>query len=171
MKKVYFTTHANQTKKLGKIVAKKVLKIKRKRKAQILGLEGNLGGGKTTFLQGFAQGLGIKEKILSPTFVLIKRFKMKGLGFKYFYHIDCYRLKKSKEILDLGFKEIISNPQNIAAVEWADRIRKIMPKNTIWITFQFINRAQPIYGLSEGEDENKVLIAYKNRRKIRIKFK
>lgn len=155
MKKVYFTTHANQTKKLGKIVAKKVLKIKRKRKAQILGLEGNLGGGKTTFLQGFAQGLGIKKMITSPTFVIMRRFaipksKYPISNIQYLIHIDCYRIKKSKEILDLGFKEIISNPQNIAAVEWADRIRKIMPKNTIWITFQFIN---------------------KNRRKIRIKFK
>jgi len=76
MRKAYFTTHPNQTKKLGKIVAKKILKIKRKRKAQVLGLEGDLGGGKTTFLQGFAKGLGIKEKILSPTFILMRKFQI-----------------------------------------------------------------------------------------------
>jgi tRNA threonylcarbamoyladenosine biosynthesis protein TsaE len=156
MKKVYFTTHANQTKKLGKIVAKKVLKIKRKKKAQVLGLEGDLGGGKTTFLKGFAKGLGIKQKILSPTFVIMRKFKIRvdscsnSCRFVYFYHIDCYRIKNPKEILNLGFKEIISNPKNIVAVEWADRISKIMPKNTIWIIFEF---------------------AYKNKRKIKIKFK
>ena len=152
MRKAYFTTHPNQTKKLGKIVAKKVLKIKRKRRAQVLGLEGNLGGGKTTFLQGFAKGLGIKEKLLSPTFVILKRFKIKDLtphqklrfgtghGFKNFYHVDCYRIEKPEEILALGFKEIISNPQNIVAVEWADRIQKIMPENTIRVVFEFINK-------------------------------
>ena len=79
-----------------------------------------------------------------------------------------------EETADTRIKRMVEaskNPKNIVVVEWADRISKIMPKDTIWITFQFINRAQPIYGLSEGEDENKVLIAYKNRRKIRIKFK
>jgi len=140
MEKIYFTTSPTQTKKLGKIVAKKVLKIKRKRRAQVLGLEGDLGGGKTTFLQGFAKGLGIQEKILSPTFVLMKRFKMKSFRFKCFYHIDCYRIEKPKEILKLGFKKIISNPENIVAVEWADRIRKIMPKNSLEINFKFVSK-------------------------------
>ncbi|PIQ07338.1 MAG: hypothetical protein COW72_00855, partial [Candidatus Nealsonbacteria bacterium CG18_big_fil_WC_8_21_14_2_50_37_10] len=63
-----------------------------------------------------------------------------GYKIQNFYHIDCYRVEKPKEILDLGFKEIISNPQNIVAVEWVDRIRKIMPKNTIWIKFDFVNK-------------------------------
>jgi len=101
-----------------------------------------LGGGKTTFLQGFSKGLGIKQKITSPTFVIMRRYKIQNTGYKIqnFYHIDCYRVEKPKEILDLGFKEIISNPQNIVAVEWVDRIRKIMPKNTIWIKFDFVNK-------------------------------
>jgi len=151
MRKSYFTTHPNQTKKLGKIVAKKILKIKRKRKAQVLGLEGDLGGGKTTFLQGFAKGLGIKEKILSPTFILMRKFqipstqsqtnsKFKISKFQTFYHIDCYRILKPKEILDLGFKEIIQNPKNIVAIEWADRVRQILPRDTIVLKFHFANK-------------------------------
>ena len=140
MKLKYLTANPSQTKKLGEILAKEILKTQPKKIAQILGLEGDLGGGKTTFLQGFAKGLGIKQKILSPTFIILKRFKIKDLRFKYFYHIDCYRIKKPKEILDLGFKEIITNPQNIVAVEWADRIRKIMPKTMIWIRFEFVDK-------------------------------
>jgi len=140
MKLQYLTTNPSQTKKLGEILAKEILRTKIKKTAFIIGLEGDLGGGKTTFLQGFAKGLGIKEKILSPTFVILKRFKVQDGRFKDFYHIDCYRIKKSKEILDLGFKEIISNPKNIVALEWADRIRKILPKNSIILKFEFIGQ-------------------------------
>jgi len=144
---MFLTTVPWQTKKLGEILAKEVIKTKPSKRALVIGLEGDLGGGKTTFLQGFAKGLGIKEKTLSPTFVIMRKSKIPGTRFagakskfKKFYHIDCYRVGKPKEILDLGFKEIISNPQNIVAVEWVDRIRKIMPKNTIWIKFDFVNK-------------------------------
>jgi len=132
---------AFQTKKTGNDLAKKILKSKNQKKAKILALEGDLGGGKTTFLQGFAGGLGIKEKILSPTFVLMKKFKItKDKKFKNFYHFDCYRIKNPKEILEIGFKNIISDSQNIVAVEWADRIKKILPKNKILLKFIFINK-------------------------------
>jgi len=151
MKKEYITSSLVQTKKLGRKFAKDILKKKPEKTAFIIGLEGELGGGKTTFLQGFAKGLGIKEKILSPTFVIIKRFpipkKRNRVTFKRnsvpflsnFYHIDCYRIKKPKELLDLDFKEIILNPKNIVAIEWADKVKKIMPKNTLWIKFDFID--------------------------------
>jgi len=111
-----------QTKKLGEILAKEILKEKKQKKAFVLGLKGGLGGGKTTFLQGFARGLGIKEKITSPTFIIMKKFSN-------FYHFDCYRIRKPKELLDLGFKEIISNPRNIVAIEFINkRTREIVLK-------------------------------------------
>lgn len=136
MKKQYLTFNSSQTQKIAKTLARNILKAGLCRGPIIIGLEGDLGTGKTTFLQGFAKELGIKEKILSPTFVILKKY----IGATYvFYHIDCYRIENSKEILDLGFKEIISEPKNIIAIEWADRIKKIMPKNTIWIKFDFIN--------------------------------
>lgn len=138
----FLTKNSLQTRKLGNFLAKEILKKISSKKTPIFALVGNLGSGKTTFLKGFARGLGIKEKILSPTFIIIKRFKInKKLGhFKNFYHVDCYRIKKSKEILNLGFKEIISNHQNIVAIEWAEKIKKILPKDTIWIFLKFINK-------------------------------
>jgi tRNA threonylcarbamoyladenosine biosynthesis protein TsaE len=131
----YTTKSAKKTQELGHQFAREVLTMRAKKNAIIIGLSGNLGGGKTTFLQGFAKGLGIKEKILSPTFVIMKRFKN-------FYHFDCYRLKNEKEILELGWKEIISNPQNIIAIEWPERVKKVLPKNTIIIEFKFVDKNQ-----------------------------
>ena len=99
-----------KTQKIAKELAEKILKHKKKRNhAFVIALKGDLGGGKTTFVQGFAKGLGIKGKILSPTFNIYKNYKM-------FYHFDCYRIKNSKEILDLHFKEIIQNPKNIVII-------------------------------------------------------
>jgi len=142
MKKKYLTINSSQTKKLGEILAQEILKDNIKKTALLLGLEGDLGGGKTTFLQGFAKGLGIKEKILSPTFVILKRFKIQDSRFKNFYHIDCYRIKTIKEILDLKFKEIINNPKSVVVIEWADRIRQILPKDTPILKFKFIDKNQ-----------------------------
>ena len=107
-----------------------------------MALEGELGAGKTTFLQGLARGLGITEKILSPTFVIMRNFRIPGEpnGFGKFYHIDCYRIRKPKEILDLGLKEIISSPKNIVAIEWADRIKRALPRNSITVKFAFVDK-------------------------------
>ena len=171
IKKIYLpagrqvTKSFRQTQKLGEELAKKILmgvacgQDFGAPKAVVLGLRGNLGGGKTTFLQGFAEGLGIKEKILSPTFVILKHFripaeaksyKLKAISFTDFYHFDCYRINKPEEILELGFKEIISNPKNIVAIEWSEKIsapgglasggKNLLPKNTIFIDFKFIDK-------------------------------
>ena len=162
MKQEYLSTSLYQTKKLGEKQGQQILKTNKhrallktetriKKTATIIAIEGELGSGKTTFVQGFAKELGIKEKILSPTFVIMKKFAIPSLDlpsrrggrnsqFAILFHIDCYRIKKTKEILDLNFNEIISNPKNIIVIEWADRIKKIMPKNIIWIKFDFIDR-------------------------------
>ena len=150
----FFSQNPSQTKKIGQILAKEILKIKTNR-AFVLSLIGDLGGGKTTFLQGFAKGLGIKEKILSPTFVIMRKFKISenscsnSCKFANFYHIDCYRVEKPKEILDLGFKEIVSNPKNLVAIEWAERIKKILPKGTMILKFDFINQKQREISIEE----------------------
>ena len=127
--------NSKETQKIAQDLAKKILRSKkRKNQAFVLALKGKLGSGKTTFLQGLAKGLGIKEKIASPTFNIYKRFGN-------FYHFDCYRIEKPKEILDLGFEEIIQDPKNIVAIEWAEKIKKILPKTTKWINFKFLNKA------------------------------
>jgi tRNA threonylcarbamoyladenosine biosynthesis protein TsaE len=146
------TKSERETKKIGQILAKEVLKTNFK-KPFVLALKGKLGGGKTTFLKGFARGLGIKEKILSPTFILIRKFNIKHRtsNFEHFYHIDCYRIENPKEILDLGFKEIILNPKNIVAIEWANKIKKILPKEVVWLDFKI-----------KGKNEREIKIKWRN---------
>ncbi len=54
------------------------------------------------------------------------------------YHIDCYRIKDYKDILALDFAEMVSNPKNIVVIEWAEKIKKILPKDTVWIKFKIL---------------------------------
>lgn len=92
----------------------------------VIALTGELGAGKTTFTQGFAEGLGIKEKIISPTFVLIRQHEN-------FFHIDLYRLENFSH---LGLEEIINNPGNIVLIEWAEKAKSLLPKNTVYISLK-----------------------------------
>ena len=138
----FLTKSPGETTKLARILAKEIIKSKkvypeRSRGALIFGLVGELGAGKTTFIQAFAKGLGIKGRLTSPSFVLMKNYKN-------FYHVDCYRVKGPKDILALDFKEIISNPKNIIMIEWAEKIKKILPKNKIWIKFEIISPKERI---------------------------
>jgi len=135
------TKNAEETQKIGRFLAEEIsakggcasgAKNNINNKVFIIALEGDLGGGKTTFVQGFAKGLGIKDKITSPTFVIMKKYGS-------LYHIDCYRIK-DKDLLELGFKEIISQPKNIIVIEWAERVKKILPKNTLWFKFEYIDK-------------------------------
>lgn len=126
-----------ETKKLAKKLASDILADKKSRSgAVVLALVGDLGAGKTTFAQGFAEGLGIKEKITSPSFLIIKSYKLKSKNYKLFYHIDTYRLNSSDELLALGFVDILKDSKNIILIEWADKVRDLLPQDAKVINFQ-----------------------------------
>jgi len=142
-----------QTKKVAKLLAEEIFSPtsrRTKNQAWVIGLEGELGSGKTRFIQGFAKKLGIRQRLTSPTFVLLKKYripKKKVTSYKlrvtsYLFHIDCYRLNKPKELLDLDFKEIISNPQNIVLIEWAEKVHSILPRDTIWVRFKIVSKKE-----------------------------
>ena len=107
-----------------------------KRNGLVISLEGPLGGGKTEFLKGIAKFLKLKEKVFSPTFLIMKSFSCKTRFFKTLWHLDCYRIEKPKEIKELDFLEIIKNPQNLIFIEWGDKIKKILPKGHLKIKFK-----------------------------------
>jgi len=108
--------------------------------ATVVGLFGELGSGKTTFVQFLTKTMGIKGPITSPTFVIEKIYQTnESSGFKNFIHIDAYRIQSTEEIVLLGWDNLVSRPENIIVVEWADRIESVLPKDTIRIYFSHVN--------------------------------
>ncbi len=148
------TKSAQETKKLGKEIATNLVNRTENREhrvkgreykkgAVVLALSGELGSGKTTFVQGLAEGLGIKKRIISPTFIMMRKYqvklqKSKSPKLQAFYHVDLYRLEDNveTEVRNLGIEEIWSSPENIVAIEWAEKIKKIVPQDATWIKFE-----------------------------------
>lgn len=102
----------------------------------VVGLIGDLGFGKTQFVKGLAEAFQIKKAITSPTFVILKKYPVKIGNIKNLIHIDCYRFFGSDDLSDLGFEEFVQDGNNLIVVEWADRVRDIMPADTQWIQFK-----------------------------------
>ena len=98
----------------------------------IISLNGDLGAGKTTFAQGFARGMGIKQHVGSPTFKLVSEYHN---DFSLF-HIDCYRLEDVNEFLIIGGQELLSNSDAIILIEWPERIKPLWEKDWIYIYFE-----------------------------------
>ncbi len=107
--------------------------------ATILGLYGNLGGGKTAFTQALAKELGVKEFVTSPTFVIEKIYETNNKDFKRLIHIDAYRLNGGKELQILGFEGIVENTNNLIVIEWPENVIDILPHNHIKIHCEFVN--------------------------------
>lgn len=137
--KKFITRSKTQTQKLGELLAKEL------KGGEIICLSGDLGAGKTTFTQGLLKGLKIKGPHTSPTFVVMKRYRKTHIvnrksicDVRDVYHIDAYRIG-ANDLLALGWKELVSDKENILIVEWAERVRKIIPKNAIWIRLKWLD--------------------------------
>lgn len=104
--------------------------------ATVVGLYGELGSGKTTFMKYLAESFGVGETVQSPTFVIMKIYELVASSkqivarFKHLIHIDAYRIEKEEEMVMLGWREIISDPKNLICVEWPERVAGIMPEHT-----------------------------------------
>ena len=107
--------------------------------ATIVALHGDLGAGKTSFVQCVARAFGVEEHVTSPTFVLEKVYKLEGQVFEYLIHIDAYRLESGEELKALGWSDMVENPRNIIFIEWAERVEDILPKEAIHLSFEYIN--------------------------------
>lgn len=98
---------------------------------RVLALQGNLGSGKTCFVQGLAMALGIRQPVVSPTFTIVREYP----GPRPLYHIDLYRLSSPQEILAFGFEEYL-NGDGITAIEWAERAGDLLPPDTLRLSFE-----------------------------------
>lgn len=131
-KSLILSSSPAETRRLAGKLAEKIGRQKNNKKAVVITLDGNLGAGKTVFAKGFARGLKIKKTITSPTFIIFKIYHLaKSGGFQNFIHVDAYRLKKISELRALKFQELLNDPRNIVLIEWADNIKKIIPRDAI----------------------------------------
>ncbi|MDP1706903.1 MAG: tRNA (adenosine(37)-N6)-threonylcarbamoyltransferase complex ATPase subunit type 1 TsaE [bacterium] len=131
-KSLVLSSSPAETRRLAGQLAEKISRQKNGKNAAVITLDGHLGAGKTVFAKGFAYGLKIRKTVTSPTFIIFKTYKLAKTGnFQNFIHVDAYRLKKISELKTLKFQELLDNPQNIILIEWADNIKKIIPKNAL----------------------------------------
>jgi len=161
---IFKTKSAKETQKLAADLAQKTVNSKPLKHARVFALEGELGAGKTTFIQGFAKALKIKQKITSPTFVLMRYYKLltthpekasgvkprgghatlrgpRGFtGYSLLFHIDAFRLKDWHDLDSLGIKDIFADPGNIILIEWAERVRPILPKKHMKIHIDHLGK-------------------------------
>jgi tRNA threonylcarbamoyladenosine biosynthesis protein TsaE len=107
---------------------------------EILALVGDLGSGKTTFMQGLGKSLGV-ARIISPTFILMRTYNASD---KVLYHLDLYRIEKNadQELKNIGASDAWGKPDTIVIVEWADRARDAFPSSTQWITFETMSETE-----------------------------
>ena len=122
------TTNHLETQKLGFKFSKLI------KNGDIITLNGDLGSGKTTFVKGVLMGLGYKDEVTSPTYTLINEYKAKYN----IIHLDCYREKDINRWLNIGLIDYFNN-QNILFIEWADKIKSILPDKTKSLFFEVIS--------------------------------
>lgn len=129
----FISTSVEQTHKIAAQLIKN-------NKVNLICLYGELGSGKTTFVQGLGEILGVKNRIISPTFVIVREYdiaasnqkpvnwKLEAGNWRQLIHIDCYRLDSAKDTKSFNFEEYWSDPKNLVVIEWAERIRNVLPK-------------------------------------------
>lgn len=130
----FITRSSEETKKIGEEFAKKL------KKGDFIALFGELGGGKTTFIQGLSKGLGVQRRITSPTFLTLRTYSCAHLNIKNLYHVDLYKFDKviGERLSALGINEVMSDEQGVTAVEWAEKMKDSLPIKRWEIKFTHI---------------------------------
>lgn len=138
------STSAEQTQEFAATFAAQIQALPPLTHARVIELIGDLGAGKTTFIQGFARALGVKHHVTSPTFLLMKRYPLKNVGsYKNLYHLDAYRVAHIDELTPLAFATVLADPKNIVLIEWANNLKDARFFDAIRIEFR--------HGKSEDE--------------------
>lgn len=121
----FYTEKEEDTVKIGEKIAKYL------KKGDIIGFIGELGSGKTTMIKGIVRYFS-DSKVTSPSFVIINEYK----GKIPIFHFDLYRIRKFEELVEIGWNDYLDN--GILIIEWADKIKKNLPKNTILVKIDIV---------------------------------
>jgi tRNA threonylcarbamoyladenosine biosynthesis protein TsaE len=103
----------------------------------ILLLSGQLGTGKTVTVQAIAEELGVKEAVASPTYVLMKIYKLQGQSFKRLAHVDLYRIEYNQDTDELGLEDYLQDEQTLVIVEWPERILGNWPAGALMVQLDY----------------------------------
>ncbi len=132
---------AAQMKALGARVARQFARAAKGKKgnaAAVFALVGDLGSGKTTFVQGFVGALNKRHRVVSPTFLIMRPYPVARRGkrnIRRIYHMDAYRIRRGAQLAPVGFYDALKEPDAVILVEWADRIKRHIPPHARWISF------------------------------------
>lgn len=159
----YHSTSVARTGEIASRLVRKIAAAPSGRNAVVIALTGELGAGKTTFVKAFARALGIKQKLTSPTFVLMREYRIPlianrrwtiarkrkylshsplAIDHSRLYHIDAYRLNNGRDLVKLGIQEILTNPANLVLIEWAERVKDILPREHTTIRFEHVSEKE-----------------------------
>lgn len=134
------TNSFSETQQLGESFAQKL------KGGEVIALHGDLGSGKTTFVQGLAKGLGIAQRIISPTFIIMRTYRVGeafvAKGINHFYHVDLYRIENEQDISGLGLLELMNNPENVVVIEWPEKMENLLPDDRIDFIFRYLGDDQ-----------------------------
>ena len=131
-----FITHSpEETEKIGEALAKSL------QPGTILAYRGDLGAGKTAFTRGLARGLGCKETVTSPTYIIVNEYLGGRLPL---FHFDMYRLASSDDLWDIGWEDYLDR-EGVCAVEWSENVAEALPEDTVWVDLRRL----------EGEDNGR----------------
>jgi len=128
----YITKSAEETRRLGEKLASQL------RPGMVLALSGDLGSGKTTFIQGVLRGLGYTRRVLSPSFVLARQYRLSPpcCGISLVNHVDCYRLEKLEQAATVGLEDFFTDPSAVTLIEWAERVESELPTEVVRLRFR-----------------------------------
>ena len=129
MEEIITTDSESQTFELGKQFSKKI------KPGDVIFLKGDLGAGKTTFVKGLAEGLGITKRIISPTFVIVRTHSLKGSSIKNLYHLDLYRLGTKEDVIGIDLKDYLEDETGIVAIEWPNVAQDFINKEVWNVSF------------------------------------
>ena len=128
----FISRHPDQTRRLGARLGALI------EGGTIIALEGTLGAGKTVLAQGIGRGWGATSRLISPTFVLVRRHE-RPQDDDYLYHIDLYRLSLETEAVDLGLSDVLGALDTVCIIEWADRAPGLLPDDYLWVTLAWVD--------------------------------
>lgn len=130
------TNSAQETQKLGEEFARSL------QGGEIIALHGDLGSGKTTFTQGVAKGLGLSQPIVSPTFILMREYRLDKQGLQTLYHIDLYRTENERDAKGLGIEDVFADKEGVVLVEWPEKMGNLLPEKRIDIFFEYLTETE-----------------------------